>query len=118
LKNLESLKDLDGVGTSLRENAASVNETGTAMLLGANPWSVGIAGLLLSMSAFVSGWRMTPFAVVATIVILFGPSFGISGFGDREDGSQLIAPWIVAGLAGVVVYLPGIIFGEAKEEYQ
>ncbi|HHM12281.1 MAG TPA: hypothetical protein ENJ16_01910 [Planctomycetaceae bacterium] len=74
-----------------------------------NPWSVGIAGLLLVMSAFVSGWRMTPFAVAATIVILFGPQLGIPGFRDT------LAPWMVAAGVGVLIYVPGVIFGETKE---
>ena len=51
---------------------------------------------------------MSPFAAVATIVILFGPSFGIPGVGE------LLQPWMVSGLAGVAVYVPGILFGESK----
>ncbi len=72
-------------------------------------WSIGIAGLLLAMSAFVSGWRMTPFAVVATLVILLGPTFGIPGIGES------LKPWMVSALVGVAVYVPGVIFGEKKE---
>ncbi len=72
-------------------------------------WSIGIAGLLLVLSAFVSGWRMTPFAAVATIVILMGSTWGIPGVGG------LLAPWMVSALVGVAIYLPGILFGETGE---
>ena len=79
-------------------------------LLGASTshWSIGIAGLLLSLSAFVSGWRMTPFAVVATIVILFGPSLGIPTLGS------MLQSWMIAAAIGMVIYVPGIIWGEEK----
>ncbi|QEF96186.1 Serine/threonine-protein kinase StkP [Stieleria maiorica] len=68
-------------------------------------WSVGIAGALLCLSAFVSGWRMTPFAVVATIVILFGANLGLPGVGPAPA-------WIVAAAVGLVIYLPGVVYGE------
>ncbi len=58
------------------------------------------------MSSFVSGWRMTPFAAVATVVILFGPSLGIPGVGVLQS-------WMVAGLAGMAIYVPGVIVGES-----
>lgn len=112
----DSLKEIDpgSVDVSgLREGVtATARETdATTSILGftTNAWSIGLAGLLLAMSSFVSGWRMSPFAAVATIVILFGPSFGIPGVGE------LLQPWMVSGMAGVAVYLPGIIFGETKE---
>ena len=72
-------------------------------------WSIGIAGLLLALSAFVSGWRMTPFALIATIVIVFGQDFGIPAIGS------MLHPWMVAALAGVLIYAPGVIFGESRE---
>ena len=70
-------------------------------------WSVGIAGLLLCLSAFVSGWRMTPFAAVATIVILYGPAMGIFGVGP-------VTAWMASAAVGVIIYVPGILFGESK----
>ena len=73
-----------------------------------SPWSIGLAGLLLCMSAFVSGWRMTPFALVATAVILFGASFGIPNLGSLEA-------WMIAGAAGIVIYVPGVIWGESRD---
>lgn len=70
-------------------------------------WSVGLAGLLLCCSAFVSGWRMSPFAIVATLVILFGAGFGIPSVGA-------FSAWIIAAGVGVVIYVPGILFGERE----
>ncbi|QDV88360.1 serine/threonine-protein kinase [Planctomycetes bacterium TBK1r] len=70
-------------------------------------WSVGIAGMLLCLSAFVSGWRMTPFAVAATIVILFGAKLGLPGVGPAPA-------WMVAAAVGLVIYLPGVLYGESK----
>jgi hypothetical protein len=52
---------------------------------------------------------MTPFAVVATLVILLGPILGI------PDAGPLPA-WIVSTIVGLVIYVPGIVFGETKEE--
>ncbi|MCC9600469.1 bifunctional serine/threonine protein kinase/MFS transporter [Stieleria sp. JC731] len=71
-------------------------------------WSIGIAGILLCMSAFVSGWRMSPFALVATLTILFGPRMGIPDVG-------LIQAWMIAAAAGMAVYIPGAIYGEEPE---
>ncbi|MEL6106469.1 MAG: protein kinase [Planctomycetota bacterium] len=70
-------------------------------------WSVGVAGLLLCCSAFVSGWRMSPFAIVATLVILFGAGFGVPAVGS-------IPAWIIAVGVGAVIYVPGILFGERQ----
>lgn len=78
-----------------------------ALGLHTSVWSVGIAGFFLCLSAFVSGWRMTPFAVVATIVILFGANLGIPAIGS-------VAPWMVAAAIGFVIYVPGIIYGEER----
>ena len=74
---------------------------------GLNPFSIGAAGLLMLLSAFVSGWRMTPFAVVATLVIVFGSGFGIPSV-------SVVPAWLIALAAGIVIYVPGIIWGETK----
>lgn len=112
----DSLKEFDpgsddvvGLREGVTEKAAQTDATTQLLGVTTNAWSIGIAGLLLAMSAFVSGWRMSPFAAVATFLILFGPSFGIPGVG------QWLQPWMVAVLAGVAVYVPGILFGETKE---
>ena len=75
---------------------------------GACVGSLGLAGLLLCMSSFVSGWRMSPFATIATVVILFGPAIGVPAAGP-------LAAWIVAGAVGIAIYVPGIIWGDNKE---
>ncbi|MGB1707590.1 MAG: hypothetical protein ACPHF4_07185, partial [Rubripirellula sp.] len=72
--------------------------------------SVGLAGLLLALSAFVSGWRMTPFAALATVVILLGPAFGIPGLATS------VPPWMVAAVIGLVIYVPGVIWGERADK--
>ncbi|MGI9474251.1 MAG: bifunctional serine/threonine protein kinase/MFS transporter [Rubripirellula sp.] len=104
--------DLDEVGNAFRGAAATGNEVESESMSGGriNGWSLGVAGLLLLMSAFVSGWRMTPFAVVATLVILFGPSLGMPGVGER------LQPWMVAACVGIAIYLPGIVFGESRDD--
>jgi hypothetical protein len=51
---------------------------------------------------------MTPFAVVATVVILFGPTLGVPGLGAQ------LQPWMIAAVSGLVIYLPGIIVGESS----
>lgn len=90
-------------------NLDSLPEDATTNAFGESTslWSLGIAGVLLCLSAFVSGWRMTPFAIVATLVILFGANFGI----PAVDPAQ---PWMIAAATGVIIYVPGIMFGEAK----
>lgn len=101
--------DIDGVSNVLKGAAATANNAEPkTMLLAWNihAWSLGLAGLLLALSSFVSGWRMTPFAAAASVIILFGPALGIPGL------VSIVPPWIVAAAIGVVIYLPGIIWGE------
>ncbi len=117
IKDMETLKqigagnvDFDQLGSAVRDAAMTADQTeSSSNLIGKSitPWSVAIAGLLLAMSAFVSGWRMSIPAIIATIVILLGPSLGIPGVGEA------VSPWMVSALAGVIVYLPGIFFGES-----
>jgi eukaryotic-like serine/threonine-protein kinase len=105
--------DLDQVSNALKGAAATATNTETRTLLFAwdiHVWSLGLAGLLLALSGFVSGWRMTPFAAVASLVILFGPAFGIPGL------ATWVPPWLVAAGIGVVIYLPGVIWGERADE--
>jgi serine/threonine protein kinase len=101
--------DIDaGAVDRLKESAATVDSDS-----GKN-WSIGVAGILLAMSAFVSGWRMTMFAVPATIVILFGPALGVPGIESASFG-EILRPWMVSVVIGLVIYVPGIIFGETRE---
>lgn len=92
-----------GEVTALQDSAAELDSNS------GRKWSIGIAGLLLVMSAFVSGWRMTPFAVVATVIILFGQDFGVPGVGSA------LQPWMLSVLIGAAIYVPGVLFGETKE---
>ena len=105
--------DLDQVGTALKGAAITANEAESSKFLFAwsiHAWSLGLAGLLLTLSSFVSGWKMTPFAAAATLIILFGPALGIPGWGS------IVAPWMVAAVVGVVIYMPGVIWGERSVE--
>ena len=52
---------------------------------------------------------MTPFAAVASLVILFGPAFGIPGW------TPSVPSWLVAAAIGAVIYLPGVIWGERPD---
>ncbi|MEM8668309.1 MAG: serine/threonine-protein kinase [Planctomycetota bacterium] len=100
--------DLEEVSSALRESAATtdaIEGEPPPKLLGTYPWSVGIASVLLMMSAFVSGWRMTPPAAIATFMILYGASLGIPAVGPLDA-------WVIATLTGLVIYLPGVIWGE------
>ena len=104
--------DLDQVSTALKGAAATATNSEASTLLvvwDVQIWSLGLAGLLLVLSGFVSGWRMTPFAAVASLVILFGPALGIPGL------ASFVPPWLIAAAVGVVIYLPGVIWGETAD---
>ena len=75
---------VEAVGSAFRQDAVAAGDATAGAFHG---WSIGLAGLLLVMSSFVSGWRMTPFAIVATIVILFGPALGIPEIGIPVVGT-------------------------------
>jgi serine/threonine protein kinase len=95
---------------SLLQSDATSDALGTAVPI----WSLGAAGVLMCLSAFVSGWRMTPFAVVATAVILLGPGWGVPPV--TLPGIGVAAAWMVAVAAGLLVYLPGVIYGETSDD--
>ncbi len=92
----------------LTESAATVDSDS------GKKWSIGIAGILLAMSAFVSGWRMTISAVPATIVILFGATIGIPAI-EVPLTDKVLQPWMVSALIGLLIYVPGVIYGETDE---
>ncbi|PNY38475.1 hypothetical protein C2E31_00635 [Rhodopirellula baltica] len=104
--------------SAFRQGKLSLHEipadlTTNALGITTNLWSIGMAGVLLCMSAFVSGWRMSPFALVATLVILLGPTLGIPAI--EIPGIVSLPAWIVAVAAALVIYLPGAIYGEEPE---
>jgi len=41
---------------------------------------------------------------------LFGTAWGIPSFGDS------VQPWMSAVVVGIIVYIPGILFGEQQED--
>lgn len=65
----------------------------------------GIAGLFLIISAFVSGWRMSLFALPSALVTMFGPSFGLPGVdaigGPQTTGAAIGLALLVAGFVFV-----------------
>ncbi len=99
--------------TTMLQGVASTGlqaESNSSLFAGTvNGWSVGVAGLLLMLASFVSGWRMTPFAAAASVIILFGPNWGIPGIGSLAES------WMTAAAIGVLIYVPGVIWGERKE---
>ncbi len=111
LKNLDTVPaNLDQIGSVIREaTTGDATLTEDAKASHASTWSLGFAGLFMAMSSFVSGWRMTPFAVVATIVILLGPLLGIPAAGP-------LPAWIVSIGVALLIYVPGIVFGESRDE--
>jgi serine/threonine protein kinase len=70
-------------------------------------FQAGIAGLILAVSAFVSGFRMSFFAVPAAIVTVFGPALGLPGIA-AIGGPTTTATVIGLGLliAGFVLVQP------------
>ncbi len=67
-------------------------------------WSVGVAGMLLVMSAILSGWFVTPVALIAVVVTLNGERLGVPGFNPLQ-------PWMVSSAGGFGVLFVGIFIG-------
>lgn len=104
----------ENIVSGVRHGALPVSTGATTDALGwsTSVWSLGIAGLLLCLSAFVSGWRMTPFATVATLIILFGAALGIPPIEIPAVGQA--SAWSVSAVVGFLVYVPGVIYGERE----
>ena len=107
----EQVKQIDALGSvssgDLDLDQVSNAETSTLLFVwDVQIWSLGLAGLLLTLSGFVSGWRMTPFATIASLVILLGPACGIPGL------TSFVPSWLVAGAIGTMIYLSVVIWGE------
>ncbi len=96
---------LDIVGQTLKANVAQAPTSEVPKILGANIASLAVAGLLLVGSAFISGWRMTPFAFAAAAVVLWGSSLGVPGFGP-------VPAYLIAAIAGAAIMLPGALVSE------
>jgi eukaryotic-like serine/threonine-protein kinase len=76
-------------------------------LLGTHGFAVGIAGLMMALSAFISGWRMSLFAIPAIAIAIVGPHLGIPDVGP-------VAAWAVSCAAAFVLMIPGAIVSESE----
>ncbi len=105
------LNQISDAANTMAAQAQSVDNAPATMgaMTVSSPWSMGIAGLLLCVSVISSGWKLTPFAIVATIVILAGTTLGIPAIGTW------LPAWVVAAGAGAVIYLPGLYHAESKD---
>lgn len=100
--------DVDSVAAELESSVENAKQTEPSMVVfggGTSGWSIGVAGLVLCLSSFVAGWRMSLFAVCGVALILFGPLGGIPPAGPLPS-------WIVAAIAGVVIMVPGAFISE------
>ena len=91
--------DFADIGDKLKTNSDA------ATLLGARIPSVALASILMIGSAFVSGWRMTPFAIVAAGIALWGSYFGIQAIGP-------IPAYAISAAAALVLMVPGAMISE------
>lgn len=85
-----------------------LQNTALPSLLGTSGFAVGIAGLLMAGSAFISGWKMSLFAIPAVFIAIFGNSLGIPNIGP-------VPSWAVACAGAFLLLLPGAFISEAGE---
>ena len=72
-------------------------------------YGAGVAGLLLIVSSFFAGWKMTLFALPAAAVpVLF------SRLTFLQIGS--LSPSLVPSVVGVAVFVVGVFFGRSQRE--
>lgn len=112
LENLDSTNMAwDQIGSAVLATATgAAQEARDAANLTAShesTWALGIAGSFMATSCLVSGWRMTPFAIVATATMLMGPSWGIPTIGP-------LPAWISSILLGSVFYLVGLFLRDSS----
>jgi len=97
--------NLAEMSENLRERVQVAEASGPLMeasIFGLRVISLAIAGLILIASAFVSGWKMTPFALLAAAIAMLGPAMGIPPIGP------LPASVLAAG-AALLVLVPGVL---------
>jgi len=98
--------DVKGMGETLQQGVSSAAQnTDVRTLLGTSGWAVAIAGLLIAASSFVSGWRMSLFAIPAVLVAIFGPAFGVPAIGP-------LSAWMIACAGAFVIMIPGALTGD------
>ncbi|MGV3484690.1 MAG: serine/threonine-protein kinase [Planctomycetaceae bacterium] len=108
LRQMSEIRDIDELRNQVQQQIATATEnTDLPKLLGTSGWAVGIAGLLMAGSSFISGWRMSLFAVPAVIVAIFGESFGIPAVAG-------IPAWAIASAIALVLMIPGVLWGESR----
>ncbi len=101
--------DVDALRDSVQQGIVTASQkTDVPNLLGTSGWAVGFAGLLVACSSFVTGWRMSLFAIPAAVIAIFGASFGIPAVGP-------IPAWVIACAGACVLMIPGVWFGESGE---
>ena len=72
-------------------------------------YGAGVAGLLLILSSFFAGWKMTLFALpAAAIPVLF------SQLTFFQIGT--LSPSLVPSVLGVAVFVVGVLFGRSRRE--
>jgi eukaryotic-like serine/threonine-protein kinase len=69
----------------------------------------GVAGLLLILSSFFQGWKLTLFALPAAAIPVF-----FSGMTFLQIGS--LSPSLVPSVVGVAVFVLGVLFGRSKRD--
>ncbi len=99
--------DLRDVGTNLRSSVGQMaaSSSGPISSAGIRMPSIAIAGLMLVATAFVGGWRMTPFALLAAGITIGGSSLGIPSIGPLPS-------YATAAMMGLVVLVPGAMLSE------
>jgi len=100
--------NLGEMSENLRERVQAAEASGPlseATIFGIRVMSLAIAGLLLIASAFVSGWRMTPFALLAAAAAMLGPAMGVPSIGP------LPAPILAAAVA-LIILVFGLLLRE------
>ena len=107
IANIRSL-DVDAFKETVQQEISSAAQnTEAPKVLGTSGLAVGIAGILMVASAFISGWRMSLFAIPAVVVAILGPSLGIPSMGP-------IPAWTIACAAAFGLMIPGMLFGDSK----
>ena len=107
IANIRSL-DVDAFKETVQQEISSAAQnTEAPKVLGTSGLAVGIAGILMVASAFISGWRMSLFAIPAVVVAILGPSLGIPSMGPIPD-------WTIACAAAFGLMIPGVLFGDSK----
>ena len=72
-------------------------------------YGAGVAGLLLILSSFFAGWKMTLFALPAAAVPVFFSRLTFLQIGT-------LSPSLVPSVIGVAVFVAGVLFGRSQRD--